>query len=141
MINTFVLCKNEVFFRSIEKELNRNHICCLDIHKDPETALEKYEKLTVKPDIILLDANWKKYMMADAMIIKTFKNIPRPPKIILITNYHDELIADKLKELGVQGYFYRNVENIQIIINCIKQVYKGKEYAVPKPNALPNEKI
>jgi len=140
MINTFVLCKNEVFFRTIEKELNKNHICCLDIFKDPETALEQYKKIRTKPDIILLDANWKKYITADATIIKQFKNTDSPPKIILVTNYYDELIADKLKELNVQGYFYRNVENVKTVIDCIKQVYKGKEYFISKPNDLPDEK-
>ena len=133
MINTLVLCKNDIFFRTIEKELNKAHICYLGIFKDPDTALQQYKDMNTKPEIILLDANWKKYVTSDGTIIKQFKETARQPKVILVTNYYDEMINGMLKELGVQGYFYRNIETIRTIIDCIKQVYKGKECFVPKP--------
>ena len=129
MINIFSLSKNDIFIRTLAPLLKQHAIDIIGSCVNPDVALSKFLLCVPRPDIVLLDAYWNNYASwscSKLMALFTDQSFV-PPKIILVTNSCDTMIIKKLAQLGAQGYFYRTIDDLQDIVNCIKRVYATQD--------------
>lgn len=134
MIKIFLLCKNDLYLRTIEPILNENNISISGICKEPKEAVNQLTNN--KADVIVMDANWGAYGFSGVDILNGFKKMDNSVKVILVTNSYEDKMAARAKELGAMGYFYRNVNSLKHITDCITSVYKGKDCFLKLPREL-----
>jgi DNA-binding NarL/FixJ family response regulator len=130
VIKIFLVCKSDVFFRTIEPILNESGIFIAGTSKSSTEALSMFEKSDA--DVILLDANWSPHGMEGLNILAGFLNHNRLLKVIFVTTFYDDRLAAKAKGTGAMGYLYRNVTHAKVIRDCIISVYEGKSYFTDK---------
>ncbi len=81
------------------------------------------QALTMKPDVILMDINMPKVngFMASRSILMAWPEA----KILVLTNQDEPDILKKFLELGVKGYFLKDVD-IDVLIQGILDVVAGQ---------------
>lgn len=126
MINVFTLTKNHIFFSSVE-DIFREHGIVFSKHTtNPQTAIAEFLECTPTPSVLLLSANWRFHDVKASELIKAFRALPEPPKIILVTNSHEPKLIAEFAPLHPDGYLFQSVGRIDILTNCIKQVHEGE---------------
>ncbi|MGN6294137.1 MAG: response regulator [Chitinophagaceae bacterium] len=123
VIRTLWLCKNNLFATSISSLLRNYGISTVAI-TDPEKVYPYFQ--AIEADLIIIDANWDKDdHWGIAFLAGLHQRIPHI-KAILVTTTLQNRLCKKLEEAGAKGYFYRNSRNIENIVHCIRQVYRGE---------------
>lgn len=123
MINVFILCKNDFFFRTIERILNDGGICIAGICKKPQTAVEEF--INSKADLVVMDANWPDYSLSGKEIVGNFLMNDINTKIIFVTAYYEPRSIQVLTKAGAKGYFFLTAVTIERITSCIENVFFG----------------
>ncbi len=123
MINVFVLCKNDFFFRAIERILNDGGIYIDCICKKPQTAVEDF--INSKADLVVMDANWPDYSLSGKEIVGNFLLHDINTKIIFVTIYYEPHSIQILTKAGAKGYFFLTAVTIERITSCIENVFCG----------------
>lgn len=100
----------------------------ISICNDSTKGIESYR--LQKPDVVIMDANWPDsyYSVSGSKLIQHLKEIDPACKIIVSTDVRKPQIVAELAKQGIDGYFYRNMNNaLNAIINCIRKVYNGEK--------------
>ena len=128
MIHALVICKNELFFRCIEPLVNLHGIYFSALYTEPEKAFRDYTALNLHPDVIIVDASWNSHPNFHISDISGFLKANAAQKLIMVTTFYEEIIVAKVKDIGADGYFYRNTHSVESIVACIKAVHRGDRF-------------
>jgi DNA-binding NarL/FixJ family response regulator len=130
-IELFLICKRTVYFRAVESLLLENGITIKASYEDPELALQALPGYIKRTPLIVLDANWRNQLTSEGILIKRLRAIVPAVKIILVTTFYENRLSQQLEAMGADGYIHRNVNNFNLILNCIKNVRDGHKCIVP----------
>jgi DNA-binding NarL/FixJ family response regulator len=122
MIRVLAVCKTNNFIRFIEPFLSAHGINIAQVCKNSAQASEIYRY--VQPDVVIIDANWSNNPRAISSVelIRQLRGLNPNAKIIIATNTYEPNTILRLKEYDIDGYFYRNAEDvINEIAECIKR--------------------
>jgi DNA-binding NarL/FixJ family response regulator len=126
MIRILAVCKAVRFIRFIEPHLEQYGIYFVHVCTNNEQAAHLYTQL--HPDVVVLDANWasRPRAITSVELIVRLREINSSCKIIVATNMNEPDTVSRLKQYGINGYFYRNADNlIEVIAGCILSVFSG----------------
>jgi DNA-binding NarL/FixJ family response regulator len=123
LIKIFSVSKADYYIRIIEPLLNEHNIFVTGSRNLTKDALQFYKESGA--DIVLLDAHSGACSLTTKEILADFLSIDDSIKVILVTGFFDPVVASNYIEMGAKGYFYRNVQDIAVIVDCIKTVYKS----------------
>lgn len=83
-------------------------------------------------DAIIADVEDTSYPFKDCEILEIILELFPDKKIIAITNYYNPEILERIKQLGVKGYIFRNSVE-EDLINNVKNILYGQScYMVAK---------
>lgn len=102
---------------------NRNNITIVGEVWDTNSLIEKSTQL--KPDIILLDVFMVGFSIKE--IIGILQERCPEAKIIILSDYEDEIYIRDSISMGVWGYVFKD-EEIETIINSIQTVIQGNKW-------------
>lgn len=91
-----------------------------------EEALEEIRNQ--KPDIAILDVEMPK--MTGFEVAKQLKHEALSIDVIFLTMFKDEVMFNKVMDIGVKGYVLKE-NTVSEIMSCIKAVLAGKHYVSP----------
>lgn len=132
MINIYVVCKNDIFYKTIQPVLNENNIFISRFFKMPsltnkkeflELAENDFIACSPRPDILLMDANWNSHEVSGIEIIQTFATFENL-KIIVSTTSFDKRINAFFKNMGANSYMVK-LQGFEHILNTIQTTFKG----------------
>lgn len=129
VIRILAICKNNLFIKGIAPALYDYDIEIVGICNNSYNGREEYQRLN--PDVVLMDANWAGnfYVVSGTDLIVQLKEIDENVRIVAMTNIKEPGLITNLKALGVNGYFYRTMNDpIRKIVECIKIVQEGGYY-------------
>jgi len=130
VIRIFIVCKNDFFSRSIEPILNEYNIAIAGTCMECKEAVDQFANCAA--DLVLLDANWINYDLSGTDILNNLLKFDSSAKVVFVTNSFEAGLEDRLRKFGAFGYFYRTVNDFEIIIDCITKVYHGEPYFTEK---------
>jgi DNA-binding NarL/FixJ family response regulator len=121
VIDLFIICKNDLFFKIIAPVLEPSDIRIAAIVKTTYAAVQEYMKS--KADIVILDANWNDEVpTGKETLAGLLANDPRC-KVIVMNTFYEPVIEQEFIQLGASGYFYKNVASLDRIRECIQNTY------------------
>lgn len=127
-INMFVMSKGKVFVNLTESLFNNEGIYISAICTQPHLGISEFNECRPTPDIVLMDAHWPKNAGKDLFL----EFLGTKAKVILTTAFLEMNILNYFSPLEPHGYFFKSCDDFHIIIDCIRQVYKGSNfYSIP----------
>jgi CheY-like chemotaxis protein len=129
MIRIFAIFKKTIYISALEPFLQSNGIEVVASCSNLALANDQYK--SIKPDIVLMDANWPEgiHSLSGDSVIRQLRLVNPDVRIIAATCFFDSWTLSKLKAQGIQGYFYKNMENtLERIRECILHVNDGERY-------------
>ncbi len=99
------------------------HIC--GEAENGEDAILK--ALSLKPDVILMDVNLPKVNGYEAS--RAILTAWPAARIIVLTNQDDVHVLKKFMDLGVKGFFLKDIQ-VELLIDAIKRVVSGETVAL-----------
>lgn len=132
MIKILLAGSNPLFFKALEPLLNKNHIFIVGVCREPLQAMQHY--ISSGADIIILDITWSREKFTGEDIMKILFKEDDNIKVIAVNNSLDAIMMKRLARAGARGYFYRMMDDIlQVMIDCIFEVYNGKKFFTINP--------
>ena len=127
-IRIFAIFKNPIYISALEPFLRSNGMDVVATCSNINLAIDQYKRLEV--DLVMMDYNWRDTDSdSGESLIRQLKNENPNVRIIVFTSFFDSWVLPKLKMLGVQGYFFKNMEDIlEQLKQCILKVSAGEIY-------------
>lgn len=122
MIRTLWLSKNSLFATSISPMLREYGISVVTV-TDPGKAYPYFQ--AIEADLVIIDANWDKDDHRGITFLSNLNQRIPGLKSIFVTTTFQYRLCKKLEEAGAMGYFFRDSRNIENIVHCIRQVFRG----------------
>jgi DNA-binding NarL/FixJ family response regulator len=79
-------------------------------------------------DVIVTDEDWPRRQLSGIDMLAHFLQSNRRAKVILATTFFEDGLVEMIKSRGAIGYFHRNVRSFTQILDCIRNVYYGKNF-------------
>lgn len=132
-LNVLLVFKREESIPGFKMFLKMYHINVIAYSTEPETAIQTYNASEVKPQVVLMDANWttnytkssERQPGVGLSLLKKFLQVPVP--VIVMTTFHEQRTLNFYKEHGASGYTFRNSSEIEIV-DCLKNVSSGQNH-------------
>ncbi len=118
----FVVEDDPMYLRIIEKKLHDFKNLKLFLSGE-----ECIDNLHLKPDIVILDYDLGTIKGDD--VLKEIKSVNRKTKVVFLTKKKEFSLANKVVNLGADGYIVKNTksfEKIQRVINIFTKFYRLK---------------
>lgn len=129
MIRIFAIFKSSIFTTALQPFLRDNGIDIVSSCNNSSLAIGHYK--AINPDIVMMDLNWSdtNYSVSGNSLIDQLRQQDPGVRIIGVTNFFDARVLSSLKAQGVQGYFYRCMDNLlEGVKECVETVYEGEAF-------------
>ncbi|RYY62260.1 MAG: response regulator transcription factor [Chitinophagaceae bacterium] len=135
MITVAAITRQEGFLRALEPLLKKSEISVAGIFSSYQNVSKTLRFLS--PDVILMDVNLDSYPFHYGFVDVTAllkKDLPGA-RIIAFANFFSESAVAEVKQLGIDGYLYRTMPDIdRCLVDCINHVVEGEPcYASDNP--------
>lgn len=130
IINIFLMFKRDNSIPLFNLLFSPHNIAIVGSCTNTTKAVETIAACEVKPDIVLMDANWTSNgeTVVGLDLLKQFLALPQI-KVIALTTHFEYRTSNYYKEHGAHGYAYRNSSETEII-KCIQNVYSGNYHFI-----------
>lgn len=93
---------------------------------DGRTAVTRCEELV--PDVLLCDLAIPG--LGGLEVIKRVRELPRPPKVVVLSMYHDHVWVQRALDAGAKGYLVKG-SGVKDVLRAIRTVADGGEFLSP----------
>ena len=129
MITVAAITRQEGFLHALEPLLEKNNISVVGIFSSYQNVSKTLRFLS--PDVLLMDVNLDSYPFHYGFVDVTAlikKDLP-DTRIIAFANFFSESSVAEVRQLGIDGYLYRTMPNIdRCLVESINNVMQGEAY-------------
>ncbi len=93
---------------------------------DGRTAVTRCEEL--RPDVLLCDLAIPG--LGGLEVIKRVRALQRPPKVVVLSMYHDHVWVQRARDAGAKGYLVKG-SGVKDLLRAIRTVADGGEFLSP----------